>query len=450
LWLRFTSPEFESDAKLFVRVGRENVSLDPTVTTGETINLSGTRETEMNSIVEHIRSRAILEKVVGKLNFCDPKASPEEKETLLRDIERRLYVGSPRASAVVSVQCTALSPQQAQDIVAAVVDVYLDEHMRINRPTGSYEFFLEQSQLLKDQLQAAQAKLCDAKNRAHLASSEARRTALENQVSSVETQIQRSQAEFSATEAKIATLNETAGALPEAILRQMVGGTPNDGLANMREQFFQLKVRQEEVRSKYTALHPAAIALGGQIREVDVDLKHDNPVRQEIIVALSARDVANRASLIAQEKSLRDQLNDLRKSLVALNQNELVIEGLSREASSLENKYLLYSGKMEEARMDQALRTDRISNVSVIQPATFIPTPVRPKKLMLLLVATLGGLLASFAVDLLSEQFDQTLRTCEDVSNSLGLPGLAAIPRVSKGAAMRLKMNGTHALLHGE
>ena len=450
LWLRFASPEFASEAKLFVRVGRENAALDPTATTGEMINLSGTRETEMNSIIEHVRSRAILEKVIDKLKLCNAKAAPEEKEAALRDIERRLYVVSPRASTVVTVQCTALTPQKAQDIVAALVDVYLDEHMRINRSSGSYEFFLEQSQLLKDQLLAAQTKLCDAKNHAQLASSEARRTALEDQVSAVETQTQRVAAEISATAAKIAAMRETAGSLPEPLLQQMVGGTPNDGLGHMREQLFQLRVHQEEVRSKYTDSHPAAIAMGGQIREVDEDLKQENPLRDEIIAALSAHDVANQASLNAQQKSLAGQLRDLRQNLVTLNQNELAIDGLARESQRLENKYLLYCGKMEEARMDQALRADRISNVNVIQPATFVPTPVRPQKLMVLLVAILGGLLASFAVAMLSEQLDQTLRTCEDVSNSLGLPGLAAIPRVANGAWKRHTMNGVHASSNGD
>ncbi len=388
--------------------------------------------------------------MIGKLKLCDAKASPEEKEATLRDLERRLYVASPRASAVVTVQCTALSPRTAQDIVAALVDIYLDEHMRINRATGSYEFFLEQSQLLKEQLLSAQAKLCDAKNRAQLASSEARRTALEDQVSSVETQIQRVTAEISATAAKIAALRETAGSLPQSLLQQMVGGTPNDGLGHMREQLFQLKMRQEEVRSKYTANHPMAIAMGGQIREVNEDLKQENPLRQEIIAALSAHDVANQASLTAQEKSLVGQLRELHQSLATLNQDELAIEGLARESQRLENKYLLYCGKMEEARMDQALRADRISNVNVIQPATFVPTPVRPQKQMVLLLAILGGLLASLAVAMLSEQLDQTLRTCEDVSSSLGLPGLAAIPRVANGAWRRHKLNGTHASSNGE
>jgi uncharacterized protein involved in exopolysaccharide biosynthesis len=449
-WLHFALPEFLSEAKLFVRVGRENAALDPTATTGETINLSGTRETEINSIIEHVRSRAILDKVIAKLKLCDAKAPAEEKEATLRDIERRLYVASPRASTVVTVQCTATSPEKARDIVAALVDTYLDEHMRINLATGSYEFFHEQSQMLKEQLRAAQAKLCDAKNRAQLASSEARRSALENQVSAVETQIQQVQAEISATAAKIAALRETVGALPQSLLQQMVGGTPNDGLARMREQLFQLRMRQEEARSKYTDRHPAAIAMDGQIRDVNADLKEENPLRQEIIAALSARDVANQAALGAQEKSLAGQLRDLRRDLVTLNQNELGIEGLARESQRLENKYLLYCGKMEEARMDQALRADRLSNVNVIQPATFVPTPVRPNKPLILLAAILGGLLASLAMAMFSEQLDPTLRTCEDASRSLGLPGLAAIPHVTNGVWKRHRTNGTHVSSLGE
>jgi uncharacterized protein involved in exopolysaccharide biosynthesis len=442
-WLHYAVPEYISESKLFVRLGRENASLDPTATTGESVNVSGSRETEINSIIEHVRSRVVLEKVIAKLKLCDAKAPVEERDAALRDLERRLYVASPRASTVVTLQYTGLNPQQAQALVAALVDVYLDEHMRINLGTGAYEFFRTQSQLLKEQLQAAQAKLCGAKNDAQLASAEARRKALEDQVSAVETQMQRAGAEVAATAARIAALRETVGALPQPLLQQMVGGTPNDGLARMHEQLFQLKMRHEEARSKYTDLHPAAIAMDGQIRDVNTDLKEENPLREEVIAAISAHDVANQASLAAQQKSLDGQLRELRTSLVALNGNELVIDGLASEAQRLENKYLLYCGKMEEARMDQALRAERISNVNVIEPATFVPTPVRPNKPMILLVGILGGLLASLAVAMLCDRIDSRLRTCEDVSRSLGLPGLAAIPRVTNGAWKRHKMNGT-------
>ena len=62
LYLRLVPRQYASEAKLFVRVGRENAALDPTLTRGETMAINGSREEEMNSIVEHLRSRCILER----------------------------------------------------------------------------------------------------------------------------------------------------------------------------------------------------------------------------------------------------------------------------------------------------------------------------------------------------------------------------------------------------
>ena len=55
---------YRSEAKLFVRLGRESVSLDPTATLGQTIAVSESRENEINSILEILKSREIAERVV--------------------------------------------------------------------------------------------------------------------------------------------------------------------------------------------------------------------------------------------------------------------------------------------------------------------------------------------------------------------------------------------------
>ena len=57
--------------------------------------------------------------------------------------------------------------------------------------------------------------------------------------------------------------------------------------------------------------------------------------------------------------------------------------------------------------MDQALRIERISNVSIIQPATLVALPVSPRKALTLFLAMLGGVLGGVVVVLLSEQWDQ-------------------------------------------
>src|SRR5437868_12124727 len=57
---------YYSEARLFVRFGREN-QVDPTASGGQMVSLYESRESEINSLIEILRSRAILDRVVREL-----------------------------------------------------------------------------------------------------------------------------------------------------------------------------------------------------------------------------------------------------------------------------------------------------------------------------------------------------------------------------------------------
>src|SRR5262245_27952056 len=63
LWPR----TYQSEARIYVRLGRETVHLDPTATTGQTVQLADSREREISSVLELLRSRALYENVVDQL-----------------------------------------------------------------------------------------------------------------------------------------------------------------------------------------------------------------------------------------------------------------------------------------------------------------------------------------------------------------------------------------------
>src|SRR5207249_3151700 len=60
---------YRSQAKLFVRLGRENSTLDPTATVGQApvVAVPQSRENELNTVIEIINSRVLLEKVVDSM-----------------------------------------------------------------------------------------------------------------------------------------------------------------------------------------------------------------------------------------------------------------------------------------------------------------------------------------------------------------------------------------------
>src|SRR5688572_7371637 len=176
---------YYSEARLFVRFGREN-QVDPTAAGGQMISLYESRESEINSLIEILKSRTTFDRVVSQLGAqyiltgVASSARPEAGKTVdsalsseppsklhlraVAHLDRVIYIGAPRKSNIISVSCKASSPEAAQRIVAKLVEVYLDEHLRVHRSPGTFEFFQDQAEKSRLTWQQAQDELRDTKN----------------------------------------------------------------------------------------------------------------------------------------------------------------------------------------------------------------------------------------------------------------------------------------------
>lgn len=404
-WIAYAPREYESEAKLFVRVGWENAGLDPTVNKADAVAINISRETEISTMLEHLRCRPILENAMNMVMPPSANESPEARERAFASFKSRLSITSPKSSMVIRIAAKGDTPEQAHKTVSALTSLYMDDRLLLSRPEGSYEFLVEQSDRLKEEFETAQAELRDAKNRGDLASIQGRRAALESQINIVQTKINEVSASLSAAEAKMLTLRTSIDSLPEPLLKQMVVGSPNDGIATMRDKLFQLQVQQEEVRSKFQAAHPKFIAVQAQVDEMTALLKKENPDRPQILQAILAADNSNKAALLAQKQSLQSQLLELRDELIALNENEMQVTQCEMKLKQAESKYIAFSIKTEDARIDSALLKDKISNVQVIQPASMSVLPVSPQKASILLLSLMFGVAGGVALALVSDQW---------------------------------------------
>ncbi len=81
------------------------------------------------------------------------------------------------------------------------------------------------------------------------------------------------------------------------------------------------------------------------------------------------------------------------------------IAALQREVDLLETDYRKYSANMEQARIDQQLEVQHMSNIGVVQPASYEPRPVRPRTMLNLLLGIGVGLFGGLALPLVLDQF---------------------------------------------
>ena len=151
-----------------------------------------------------------------------------------------------------------------------------------------------------------------------------------------------------------------------------------------------------------------------------------NPTYQWVDGEL-AKARADLASYQAQAAATTNIVHDYRSSALLLDQKEIEQQDLIRTAKADEANYLLYLNKREEARISDALDTQRITNVAIAEAPAVPALPVHSRWLYVLLgipCATVVSVGSAFVAD----HFDASFRTPEEVAGFLNTPVLAAMP----------------------
>jgi uncharacterized protein involved in exopolysaccharide biosynthesis len=468
---------YQSEAKLLLKVGRESVGLDPTVTTGQTIGLlQNGRDDEMKSATELLTSRTVISQVVDELTpefilgdavpGIEARTNPVAKavkdairpalamlknidpvskhEEAVIAVERALDVTAERGSTVVVCYYEADTPQQAQTVLAEIIAKYRDEHLRVHRNHDSLQFFAQQQEELRHQLDEATRKHRDAKNQFGLASIDGRRNSLENQFQSIELAKYQTAQEKAAAESRIAELQELLADVPKTIIasRRTV---PNSGADLMRDQLYALRVREKDLQARYSADHPALAAVTRQAEEAQRLVEEEESERSEITdrinevhqaLALELRQLQGElAGLISKLSMLDEQELTIREDLKQLNTEQLEIDQLVLEEEVARNKWLKYTDNLEQARIDKQREESRISNVSMVQDASLSQKPVSPSKTLVglasLLLAGAGTLAAVLSTERrrLQQEREQLIGWREPVPRQVpAAPRQVAIP----------------------
>ncbi|MFV1967310.1 MAG: GumC family protein [Pirellulaceae bacterium] len=431
---------FESEAKLFIRIGRSSVSLDPTVTVSQSVTTSEPREREINSILEILRSRELMDKVADEIKpteILGPRfdlmsslgvtaaPAPTEQETrekAARELERSLSSGVSKNSNVIRIRCQARSPQLAQAILSAYIKAFTDHHLRLNRTSGSYAFFVSQIEQTKIRMEEAERALRDAKNRVGIGSVEGQTKLIEQQVTNLQQDLTNTSSAVASAEAKLTSLREQCPDTAEAVTSEATGGSSATAIDNMRTELYRLQIHKRELLAKLSHEHPRVLAVQEQERQARRLLAQQEYLTEKMHLR----------SLTARVEELTQNLEKAHQRFLKLNEDTIRIGALKQRVSGLRASYQKYVENRELARIDGELESERISNVNVAQAPTFVSKPVSPDKAMVLVVGMVGGLFLAISMTLVSEYFDDSFQTPDQVERVLDLPVVMTI-RESRG-----------------
>jgi uncharacterized protein involved in exopolysaccharide biosynthesis/Mrp family chromosome partitioning ATPase len=437
---------YQSEAKLLISVGRESVRLDPTAAVGQTLSVSQSRMSEVNSEVSILESedlhRALVEDL-GAAYFVDPTDMSDSGaiDAAIRKFQSNYRVIPTLDSPVITVSYRHNNPEAAQTILKRLLDLFLEKHIRTHKAESGVSFLRAQAADLEARIDKLREALVSRRNELGVHSVEAHRAALETRRASLETEVGNLESRIASSEAKLKQLDETLEALDETVVVEESQGTPDGVTEELRSKISNLKLLEQDLRSKYVADSPFVTSVQEQIRLAEDLLRRGeqgptitrralNPTHQR----LELERLLERAALVAasaERQELGRQVTDVMTQLAKLEEHEGAIQAMDAELKVLEAKRNWYLESLEQTRIDEALEREKISNIKLIQNATLPSRPHGPPRAWILIVGLLLSVFVAVVVVLLADYFDRSLLVTRDVQVSLGTEAVTALPMTS-------------------
>ncbi|HEX6882619.1 MAG TPA: exopolysaccharide transport family protein [Planctomycetota bacterium] len=474
-WAFLTPPSYRSETKLFVQVGRQSVTLDPTVTLGGVaLDPRTSWENELNSELEVARSeelrRAVVralgaDRILGKVRGPGGEASkPPGLAKRLRDgLERRVRALVPSDgpelseedlaalllsqqlevrlvldSSVIKIGYQAKDPALAQAVARTYAELYLEKHLEVHRSHGSRAFLAEETERLAGELAAAEERLEALRAESGVISLAEQKSSLLARLGTREAELAVEAANVSASEAQVAALRAGVETIDEAVVLEETVSDTNPVHDFLRQQVATLRIEEQGLLETLEPDSRRVRAVREQIVEAEKLLSQEglqrgetkrgaNSARQEARLALVQAEAALAAQR-ARAEALRSSGTTLGAELARLTAQELDLARLERDIAGLERSYLDYAERLRQVEAEEAMHRSKLTSVRILEPA---PLPLRSTKLGKKVSLAVGFVLAlcgALAFAFVSDFLDQSLRSTEDVRRRLGLRALGSVP----------------------
>jgi uncharacterized protein involved in exopolysaccharide biosynthesis len=192
----------------------------------------------------------------------------------------------------------------------------------------------------------------------------------------------------------------------------------NQLVQRLKGQAVELEVQRSKLLKTYKEKHPEVLKVQSQIDEINQRIK-DEVGR----IAMSMETEYN--VLKSRETAMLGAVGQYRDEMQSLAKKEIQYAILKREADSNQQLYDMLLKRLKETGLSQGLDSN---NVRIVEPAVVPVRPVKPRTTLNLALAAALGSMFAFAVAFFAEYMDDTIRTPEQVEQSLGVPVFALIP----------------------
>ncbi|CAH0278128.1 Tyrosine-protein kinase ptk [Massilia sp. Bi118] len=376
----------------------------------------------MATQIDIISSKNVALRVVDALHLANSSAVVQQfnddtggqgsvRDWLADLLLKKLEIVPSRESSVVEISFKGADPAFA----AAVANAFADEYEKISvqlktqpaKKASSY--FNEQTKQLRDNLEAAQARLSKYQQEKGIVSLDNNRVDVElsrlNELSGQLVQAQTAAMEGNSRQAAAGSALTSPDVANNALIQQM-----RANLATAEGKF-------ADTSQRYGRNHPSYMAAKAEL----------DKVRGELNAALGtvSRSVgANAQVLRARESELRTAVAEQKAKVLQLNRARDELGVLLKDLDSAQRAFDAASQRFSQTRIEAQSEQ---SDISLLNPAVPPTEPAGPRVLLNTLIGILAGTVLGVGLALLLELLNRPVRSPDDVKDMLGIPVLGTI-----------------------
>lgn len=445
------SSQYEASMEILVNQER----LDPLVTSESTqqspASAPPVTDQEINSEVELLKSPDLLEGVVTANQLQDEErkglssrlhGKQDDAWYIARATEHlgnKLDIKEVTKSNLIEVDYKSSEPKLAYNVLQTLGSLYLEKHLAVHRPKGSYVFFTSQAQKYQQALEESETHLADFSKTSGIAAPDLERTEMAQQVVNSVAALHTTQQTIAAEKQRIQDEEAWMMATPNRSPTQQVSDSAQTLLQQLQADLLATEIKKTQLTMKYDPSYPLVqeadqeisqthAAIAAAEKQQYVNQTTDRDPTYELIREDIARTRADLASHEATVVALQNSIRSLQMQMVDLDQKALKQADLIREVKANEANYLLYVSKREQERTSDALDERRIGNVAIAVPPIL---PILPaiSPVLVILIGVVLAIFMSAAAAFVAEYLNPSLRTPDEVLEVLRIPVLASVPK---------------------
>jgi len=385
-------------------------------------------ERYFNTQYEIIRSRDVAQRVFDSLDLYNHpffKTSNDPIGVLTSMIE----VEPLKETGIVEISLEGENPEEVASWVNTIAEAYVDRNIGqvVEATSKALKALLSEIAPLREKLEDSQRDTFEFAERANLYVPENQQTITNGRLSAL-------QVELTETQIKKAEL--------EGLLKQVDSVRENHGSFENIQQISSDPVVQELYRAK--------VGLEREYKRLLVTFK-DRHLRvlekqkeiEEINDKISSEVERLIGGLRSQYELLKDReakmskaIDQTRAESLQVNRKASSYEMVKGEATETKRIYDLISTRVKEIDLSSSLLSN---NLHILDKAPVPKVPVRPRKVLNMVVGLLLGLMLGVGTVFFLDYLDNTIRTSEDVEHYLKLNLLAIVPKQAEGTQSAVK-----------